>query len=208
MRPLDDPKPRRPGVLIKRGALAQKLPIPQPPLLPQRRTLLLPNKAVKLALNALEPAALALGKLPIKTLPHLLPLLTEIHAVVPDKVHLLFLVLWARRPTAVCAVGGGARGDGVVPLARVIRVWAGVRRVRGPVGQEHVVVSVLLLLRVHAGAAAGGGVRGGGRCSGTGVVVALESPVPVSIWTGTGWEAGGMCVAAVRRRCHRRVPGA
>lgn len=113
--PLDDPKLRGSRVL-QRGTLAQELAVPHAPLLPQGRAVLLPNEAVELALDALEPAPLTAGELAVEALPHLLPLLVEVDPVVPDEVHLLFLVLGTRGP-ALVGVGGGAGRDGVVAVS-------------------------------------------------------------------------------------------
>ena len=86
--------------------IPQELPIPHTPLLPQSGTLLLLNEAIKLALDTLEASSLAVRELTIESLTDLLPLLTQIDTVVPDKVHFLFLVLWTGRTTTV-AVGRG-----------------------------------------------------------------------------------------------------
>jgi hypothetical protein len=91
-----------------RSTLPQELPIPHTPLLPQSGTLLLLNEAIKLALDTLETASLAIRELAIESLADLLPLLTQIHAVVPDEVHFLFFVLWPRGTTTVAVSGGGA----------------------------------------------------------------------------------------------------
>jgi hypothetical protein len=90
-----------------RNTLAQELAIPHTPLLPQCRTFLLLNEAIKLALNTLEAASLAVRELPIESVADLLPHLTQINAMVPDEVHFLFLVLWTW-VTAAAAVSGGA----------------------------------------------------------------------------------------------------
>ena len=91
-----------------RSTLPQELPIPHTPLLPQSRTLLLLNEAVKLALDTLETASLTTRELAIEGLADLLPLLTQVDAVVPDEVHFLFLVLWPRGTATVAVSGGGA----------------------------------------------------------------------------------------------------
>lgn len=92
-----------------RSPLPQELPIPHTPLLPQGGTLLLLNEAIKLALDTLETASLTVRELVIESLTDLLPLLTQIDTVVPDKVHFLFFVLWTGRPTAVAVRRGRAR---------------------------------------------------------------------------------------------------
>lgn len=83
-----------------------------PPLLPQRRTILLLNEAIILALNPLKATALPIRKLPIKALAHLLPLLPQIHAMVPDKIHFFLVVFGTGRTAAFGGGGGAAAGDG------------------------------------------------------------------------------------------------
>lgn len=92
----------------RRSTLPQELSIPQTPLLPQSRALLLLNEAVKLALDTLETASLAIRELTIESLADVLPLLTQINAVVPDEVHFLFFVLWPRGTATVAVSGRGA----------------------------------------------------------------------------------------------------
>ena len=80
----------------------QEVAVAHAPLLAQRRTLLVADEPVELALDALEAAALAVGELLVEALADLLPLLAEVDAVVPDEVHFLFFVLGARGTSAVC----------------------------------------------------------------------------------------------------------
>jgi hypothetical protein len=103
-------------------ALANELSIAHAPLLPQRRTLLLLNEAVKLALNTLEAVSLTVRELAIENLSHLLPFLAKVNTVVPDEVHFLFLVFGARRPAAV-AVCRGAAGDAGEAFPGMVGAW-------------------------------------------------------------------------------------
>lgn len=95
------------GRIRNRHPISKKITITHPSLFPQRRTILLPDEPVELALNALEAPSLSMRKLPIETLAHCLPLLTEVHAVVPNEVHFFFFVFGSRRATVLW---WGARG--------------------------------------------------------------------------------------------------
>lgn len=101
--------------------LPQELAVPHSSLLAQRGTFLLLDESVELALDSLKPAPLAVGKLAVEVLAHLLPLLAEVDPVVPDEVHLFFFVLGPGRPTPFGGIAGTA-GDGVIPVPR-IRIW-------------------------------------------------------------------------------------
>lgn len=80
-----------------------ELAIAHAPLLPQRRTLLLLNKAVEFTLDPLEPFPRALWELPVKGLADFLPLLAEVNALVPNEVHFFFFILGARLAAAFAA---------------------------------------------------------------------------------------------------------
>ena len=68
-------------------------------LVSQCGTLFLPDEAVELALDALKATPWPVGELGVKALAHLPPFLPQIDSVVPDEVHLFFLVFGARGPT-------------------------------------------------------------------------------------------------------------
>ena len=126
--PLHNPKLRRPRLRHRRRALfTEELSIAHTPLLAKRRTLLLPDKAIKLALDTLEAAALAGRELAVEALADLLPLLAQVDAVVPDEVHFLFLVLGPWRAATVRRVAGAIRDRVVavsVPVAvATVRIW-------------------------------------------------------------------------------------
>jgi hypothetical protein len=101
--------------------LPQELAIPHSTPLAQRGAFLLLDESVELALNTLKPAPLAVGKLAVEVLAHVLPLLAEVDSVVPDEVHLFFFVFGPGRPTPFSRTAGAA-GDGVIPVPR-IRIW-------------------------------------------------------------------------------------
>lgn len=121
VRPFPHPKSWSPRISPHRSPLTKELAIAHSPLLSKRRALLLLDESVEFALDTLEPAPLSAGELTVETLADFLPLLTQVDAVVPDKVHFFFFVLGAWRPPPV-AVVAGTGGDGVVPLAWVVRV--------------------------------------------------------------------------------------
>jgi hypothetical protein len=61
---------------------------------------------------------LAVGKLAVEVLAHLLPLLAKVNSVVPDEVHLFFFVLRPGRPTPFGGIAGAA-ADEVIPVPRI-----------------------------------------------------------------------------------------
>lgn len=135
--PLDNSKPRQ-GLGILGPVSGNELSVTHPPLFPQCRALLLLDETVEFALDALEAAPLTGGELSVETLPYLLPLLTEVNAVVPYEVHLLFFVFgswWA----ATFGDSGRVAGDGVEALAPV-------RSRRGMCGSRSVCQTRLLVV--------------------------------------------------------------
>ena len=89
-------------ICLRCASLVQKFSTPHLSLLAQCRTLLVTNEAVEFALDALKPAPLAVGKLPVKALADFLPVLAEVDAVVPDEVHFLFFIFGARWTATAC----------------------------------------------------------------------------------------------------------
>lgn len=89
---------RVPTAQAGRADTGSASPFPLSSLLAERRAFILFDEAVVLALDPLEPASLACGKLCVEALSHLLPLLPEVDSVVPDKIHFLLVVFgswWA-----------------------------------------------------------------------------------------------------------------
>lgn len=70
-------------------------------LLSQCWAFLLFDEAIVFALNPLETVSRAVGKLSVETFTNVSPLLTKINPMVPDEVHLFFVILRPRRATAL-----------------------------------------------------------------------------------------------------------
>jgi hypothetical protein len=70
-------------------------------LLSQGWTVLLLDETIILALYTLESAALAIRELSIEALSDLLPFLTKIYPMIPNEIHLFFVILWSWRATTL-----------------------------------------------------------------------------------------------------------
>jgi hypothetical protein len=70
--------------------------------------LIFPDEAVELALDPLGATTLAVGELAVKIVAYFIPLLAEVDAVVPDEVHLLFIVFEPWQPPSVRTINARA----------------------------------------------------------------------------------------------------
>lgn len=116
--PVNHTESRGPRFSGKTRSLTKKVTVTETPLLSQGWALLFFDEAIEFALDTLEAPALPARELLVEAFTYFFPLLAEVHAVVPDEVHFLFLVLRSRRSTSLWSIAGAA-GNRVISLSRV-----------------------------------------------------------------------------------------
>lgn len=116
--PVNHTESRGPRFSGKTRSLAKKVTVTETPLLSQSWALFFFDEAIEFALDSLEAPTLPARKLSVEAFAYFFPLLAEVHTMIPDEVHFLFLVLRSRRSASLRGIAGAA-GNRVISLSRV-----------------------------------------------------------------------------------------